>query len=261
MRTTAEAGRLWLARMQRPKPGIIALVLAALVVVAVGVWLWLRPAEFETPILGVIPIIARGLPITIMLMVMGSALAAVVALIVGVARTSQSALVRGVTSLYVEFFRGTSILVQMFWIYFVLPSPPFSIRLTAMQAGILALGLNVGAYGAEVVRGAIEAIPPEQIEAARALNMGPGLRMRRIVLPQAMIRILPPFGNLLIELLKATSLASLITLADITFHGRLLIQSVGRMGEVFLVLLVIYFLLAYPLALGVRWLEGQRRWQ
>jgi polar amino acid transport system permease protein len=214
MNSTVEPGRPWLARVQRPGPGTIALLVVALAVAIVSGWLWLRPAEFETPILGIIPVLVRGLPVTITLTVLGSALAAVVALLVGVARTSQSALVRGATGLYVEFFRGTSILVQMFWIYFVLPSPPFNVRLTAMQAGVL-----------------------------------------------AMVRILPPFGNLLIELLKATSLASLITLADITFQGRLLIQSVGRMGEVFLVLLVIYFLLAYPLSLAVRWVERQRRWQ
>jgi polar amino acid transport system permease protein len=260
MRTTVEPGRGWPAHVFRrgQAAGVLALLVAA---VAAGIWLWARPVDFETPVLGIVPVLLRGLPTTITLTALGSVLAAVVAVVVGVLRTSSSALIRAATGLYVEFFRGTSILVQMFWIYFVLPNPPFNIRLTAMQAGILALGLNVGAYGAEVVRGAIQAIPREQIEAARALNMGPGLRMRRIVLPQAMIRILPPFGNLLIELLKATSLASLITLADITFQGRLLIQSVGRMGEVFAVLLVMYFLLAYPLSLGVRWIERQRRWQ
>ncbi len=84
--------------------------------------------------------------------------------------------------------------------------------------------------------------------------------MRRVILPQALVRILPPFGNLLIELLKATALVSLITLADITFQARVLRQSVGRTTEAFTLLLIIYFLIAYPLTLGVRWLERQRRW-
>jgi polar amino acid transport system permease protein len=149
----------------------------------------------------------------------------------------------------------------MFWIFFVLPGPPFNINLTAFQAGVIALGLNVGAYGAEVVRGAIQSVHKEQIEAAIALNMPSGLMMRAIIIPQAMVRILPPFGNLSIELLKATSLASLITLADVTFQGRIMIQSVGRMGEVFALLLIIYFILAYPLTLGVRWLEKRRTWE
>jgi polar amino acid transport system permease protein len=84
--------------------------------------------------------------------------------------------------------------------------------------------------------------------------------MRRVIIPQATVRMLPPFGNLLIELLKATSLASLITLSDITFQASALRQTVGRIPEVFGTLLILYFLLAYPLTLGVRWLERQRRW-
>lgn len=220
-----------------------------------------HPPDSEIPFLGLLAPLLRGLPTTILLTLLGSALALAIAIVVGIARTSPLWPVRSLMSLYVEFFRGTSILVQMFWIYFVLPNPPFNVRLTALQAGVLALGLNVGAYGSEAVRGAIQAVPREQLEAAVALNMPPGLRMRHIILPQAMVRILPPFGNLLIELLKATSLASLITLADITFQGRLLIQSVGRMGEVFTLLLVIYFVLAYPLTRAVRWIERRRRWE
>ena len=125
---------------------------------------------------------------------------------------------------------------------------------------MLALGLNVGAYGAEVVRGAIQAIPRGQIEASIALNMSRGLMLRRVILPQAIVRILPPFGNLLIELLKATSLASLITLSDVTFQALTLRQTVGRITEIFTLLLFIYFLIAYPLTLGVRWLEKRRQW-
>ena len=237
-------------------PGVLLLALGA----ALGVRLMTRPPDLDIPFIGLIAPLMRGLPTTLLLTVLGAALALVVALVIGVARASSIRIVRGLTGLYVEFFRGTSILVQLFWIYFILPNPPFNLRLTALQAGVLALGLNVGAYGAEAVRGAIQAIPKEQIEAAVALNMSAGLRMRRIILPQAMVRILPPFGNLLIELLKATSLASLITLADVTFQGRLMIQSIGRMGEVFTLLLVIYFLLAYPLTLAVRWVERRRRW-
>jgi polar amino acid transport system permease protein len=190
----------------------------------------------------------------------GAILALLVALVAGIARSSPYAIVRFISSIYVEIFRGSSVLVQMFWIFFVLPLPPFEVELTALQAGILALGLNVGAYGAEVVRGAIQAIDRGQIEASIALNMSPGLMMRRVIIPQATVRMLPPFGNLLIELLKATSLASLITLSDITFQASALRQTVGRIPEVFGTLLILYFLLAYPLTLGVRWLERQRRW-
>ncbi|MFO7538479.1 MAG: ectoine/hydroxyectoine ABC transporter permease subunit EhuC [Chloroflexota bacterium] len=214
----------------------------------------------QTAPFDLLPPLLRGLSLTITLTLWGSLLALVVAIFVGIARASRYLLIRGISGFYVEIFRGTSILVQLFWIYFVLPLPPFLIDISAFEAGVLALGLNVGAYGAEVVRGAIKAIPRGQIEAATALNMTPALMMRRVILPQAMVRILPPFGNLLIELLKATSLVSLITLTDITRQALLLRQSVGRTTETFILLLVIYFLLAYPLTLGVRWLEKQRRW-
>ncbi len=226
--------------------------------IAIGVEIMVNSPE--TPPFDLLPALLRGLAITIQLTLAGAALALAVALVAGVARASKNIFIRTITGFYVEIFRGTSILVQLFWIFFVLPLPPFNLSLTPLQAGILALGLNVGAYGAEVVRGAIGAIPKGQIEASTALNMSPGLMMRRVIIPQAMVRILPPFGNLLIELLKATSLVSLITLSDITFQALSLRQSVGRTTEVFLLILFIYFLLAYPLTLGVRWLERRRQW-
>lgn len=210
--------------------------------------------------LDLLPTLLRGLDITLTLTVAGSALALIVAIVSGVARASENPLINGIAGVYVEVFRGTSILVQLFWIFFVLPSPPFNVSLTAFQAGVLALGLNVGAYGAEVVRGAIQAIPRGQVEAGIALNFTPMQRMTRIILPQAMVRILPPFGNLLIELLKATALVSLITLSDITFQALTLRQTVGRTTEVFTLLLVLYFVISYPLTLGVRWLEQRRVW-
>lgn len=212
------------------------------------------------PPLDLLPTLLRGLDVTLTLTAAGAALALVVAIVSGVARASEAPLISGIAGVYVEVFRGTSILVQLFWIFFVLPTPPFNVSLTAFQAGVLALGLNVGAYGAEVVRGAIQAIPRGQIEAGIALNFTPMQRMTRIILPQAMVRILPPFGNLLIELLKATALVSLITLSDITFQALTLRQTVGRTTEVFTLLLILYFVIAYPLTLGVRWLERRRVW-
>lgn len=234
---------------------IIGLVMIG---IAIGSQLIAKPPE--TAPFDLLPALIRGLSVTIQLTIGGTLLALVVALIAGIARASSSRIVRTVSGIYVEIFRGSSVLVQMFWIFFVLPLPPFNIELTALQAGILALGLNVGAYGAEVVRGAVQAIDRGQIEASIALNMSPALMMRRVIIPQATVRMLPPFGNLMIELLKATSLASLITLSDVTFQAASLRQTVGRIPEVFGLLLVIYFLLAFPLTLGVRWIESRRQW-
>jgi polar amino acid transport system permease protein len=208
-------------------------------------------------------IISRLIPgavVTIKVTLVAAVLALVVALLMGMARSSKNRAVRALSGFYVELFRGTSALVQLFWIYFVLPLPPFKIFLTPFQAGVLTLGLNLGAYGSEVVRGAIRAVPPGQIEAAIALNFTPAQRMRRVVLPQAMVRIIPPFGNLLIELLKATALVSLISLSDLTFEGLKLQQTVGRTTEIFTILLISYFVIAYPLSRSIRWFENRREW-
>ncbi|MDQ4077453.1 MAG: ectoine/hydroxyectoine ABC transporter permease subunit EhuC, partial [Chloroflexota bacterium] len=212
------------------------------------------------PPFDLLPFLLRGLRTTLEVTLFAAILALIVAIIAGAARSSDNPVVRAISGFYVEIFRGTSVLVQMFWIFFVLPRPPFNLELSPFVAGVLALGLNVGAYGAEVVRGAINAVPRGQVEAAIALNFSPMQRLFRIILPQAMVRIIPPFGNLLIELLKATALVSLITLSDVTFQALSLRQTVGRTTEIFVLLLLLYFAIAYPLTLGVRWFERRRTW-
>src|SRR5688572_1578342 len=131
---------------------------------------------------GYIGLILEGALVTLQLTLAGSALALVVAFVAGLGRLSRFALLRGLATVYIEFFRGTSIFVQLFWAYFVLPFA--GISLTPFQAGVLALGLNVGAYGAEVVRGAIQSIGREQYEACTALNLNRWQRMRHVILPQ-----------------------------------------------------------------------------
>jgi polar amino acid transport system permease protein len=239
----------------------LAVVIALLLIgTAFGVRIMTNPPE--SPPFDLLPTMLRGLSVTINLTIFGSLLALIIAIFTGILRSSPFRLVRGLASVYVEIFRGTSILVQLFWIFFVLPLPPFNLEISPFVAGVLALGLNVGAYGAEVVRGAIQSISRGQIEASIALNMTRGLMMRRVILPQALVRIIPPFGNLLIELLKATSLVALITLADVTFQANTLRQSMGvrRIPEIYVLLLAIYFLIAYPITLGVRWVESRRAW-
>ena len=105
----------------------------------------------------------------------------------------------------------------MFWVYYVLPL--LGLKLDAFEAGFIALGLNFGAYGAEVARGAIQAVPRAQWQAAIALNLSPSQRMRRIIIPQALPIVLPP-ANLLVELLKATALVALITVVDLMFVAK-----------------------------------------
>lgn len=203
--------------------------------------------------LDLLPILLRGVGLTVQLTLVSAALSLVIAILAGLGRASHIAPIRWIAGVYVEVFRGTSVLVQLFWFFFALPL--FGITLSAFVAGVLALSLNIGAYGAEVVRGAIRSVPVGQIEAGIALNMPPNMRMRRVVFPQAFVLMLPPFGNLIIELLKATALVSLITLPDVTFRGVTLQQTTGQTVEIFTWLLVIYFALAYPLTLFVRWIE------
>src|ERR1700733_9186198 len=158
--------------------------------------------------------------------------------------TSALPALRWIGKVYVEVFRGTSLLVQLFWFFFVLPLPPFNLELTPFTVAIVGLGLHYGAYGSEILRGALRSVPGGQYEAALALNMPASTRMRRIVLPQAMINALPPATNLMIELLKGTSLVSLITLSDLTFRARQLDEATFKTAEIFALTLVIYFVLA-----------------
>lgn len=184
---------------------------------------------------------------------MAAILAFVMSFIAGFARLSKYRIIRVITQIYVEVFRGTSLLVQLFWVYFVLPF--FGIEISAMATGVLVLGLNYGAYGSEVIRSSILAIPKGQTEAGIALNMSSSQIMRRIIVPQATLIMLPPLGNYLIELLKSTSLVSLITLHDLMFVGNMINNVTLRTVEIYSLVLIIYFLLAYPLTLGIRRLE------
>lgn len=201
-----------------------------------------------------LPELLRGAGITIQVLLLSAVLAFCIAFIAGFGRLSRSLVVRTITTVFVELFRGTSLLVQMFFFFFALPA--FGIELSAFAAGVIALGLNYGAYASEVVRGAILAIPHGQTEAGIALNMTRWQRMRLIILPQAFKIMLPGFGNNSIELLKGTSLVSLITLSDLTFQARVLKDNyVGNQVEIFTLLLIMYFVIALPLILTSRWLE------
>ncbi|WP_208925337.1 ectoine/hydroxyectoine ABC transporter permease subunit EhuC [Desulfitobacterium hafniense] len=206
-------------------------------------------------ILDILPALLKGLEITLIITLLATLLALVLAFLAGFGRLSKYPPLRFLAAVYVEAFRGTSLLVQLFWIYFALPI--LGISLPPLTAGVLTLGLNCGAYGSEVVRSAILAVPKGQTEAGIALNFSPWQRMRRIILPQAFVMMLPGFGNLQIELLKSTSLVSLITLADLTYQASVLNASTMETTLIYSLLLVIYFLIAWPLTRGIRWIENR----
>jgi len=200
-----------------------------------------------------LPALLEGAWVTIQITVAACALAVACGLLAGLAKMSPWPPVRWLAISYIEVFRGTSALVQLFWLFFVLPH--FGVTLDPIPVAILALGLNVGAYGAEVVRGAILAVPRGQYEAAIALNMSPLTRMRRIILPQAIVAMIPPWGNLFIELLKATALVSLITVADLTFRAYQLNQATLQTVQIFLLVLVMYLAIALVITFLMRGLE------
>lgn len=195
-----------------------------------------------------------GLGITLLLTAGGAVLAALFALVAGLMRLSRDPILRWLATVYVEVFRGTSVLVQLFWFYYALPIL-VGVELPAMAAGILVLGLNVGSYGAEVVRGSILDVPEGQHEAAVALNLTDWQRMRHVILPQAVVAMLPPAGNLLIELLKASALASMITVADLTFAADRIRADTLQTGVSYGAALILYFFVAMLITALVRLLE------
>ncbi len=160
---------------------------------------------------------------------------------------------RAIARTYVEIFRGTSLLVQLFWLYYALPLIGFS--MPPLLTGVLALGLNTGAYGAEVVRGALRSVSHHQHEAARALNFTRAQTLRRVILPQSLTEMLPPFSSLAVQNLKDTSLVSMITIAELTFKTQELRNLTQETVKVYGLTLLIYFAMAMAIVLVMRLLE------
>ena len=178
----------------------------------------------------------------------------IISMIFGLMGLSKNPIIQGTATVYIEFFRGTSLLVQLFWVYYVLPF--FGVSLEAFTAGVVALGLNFGAYGAEIVRGGILAVPKGQWEAAFALNFSASKRMKNIIIPQIFPIILPPAANLTVELLKATALVALVTVVDLTFEARQINSITWLSVQCFgTALLIYYFISRFALVPFLRWLE------
>ncbi|MDR5762628.1 ectoine/hydroxyectoine ABC transporter permease subunit EhuC [Caballeronia sp. LZ035] len=202
-----------------------------------------------------LPLMWKGTLVTMQIAVISILLAVVMASVATTLRAAPYRVVRWAGNAYVEVFRGTSLLVQLFWLFFVLPLPPFDLKLTPFTVAVVGLGLHYGAYGSEILRGALRSVPGGQYEAALALNLPAAARLRRIILPQAMINALPPATNLMIELLKGTSLVSLITLSDLTFRARQLDEATFKTAEIFGLTLLIYFVLAQVIVAVMRSFE------
>ncbi|MGE5580461.1 MAG: amino acid ABC transporter permease [Bacillota bacterium] len=172
--------------------------------------------------------------LTFMAMLVGLVFGSVAALF----RTSRSKLLGVLSAAYVTVFRGTPLVVQILVIYFALPQ--IGLRYDKFTSAVIALGVNAGAYIAEIIRAAIESIDKGQMEAARSLGMGYGQAMRRIIVPQTYRRLLPPLGNEFIAMLKDTSLIALIGGEELTRAGQHIISATFRPWPVYLCVAAIY---------------------
>jgi polar amino acid transport system permease protein len=197
-----------------------------------------------------------GVVLTVEATVGGIVLATVAAFIAGLASLSRSRTVRIITRIYVEGWRGTSELIQLFWIYFALPLL-IHFQLVPLAAGIIVLGLNFGAYGAEVVRGAVQSVPREQYEGTIAISLPPSVRLRHVILPQALVEMVPPFSNLFVQLVQASALISLINVQDITYQGKVVLEPVytTQVLPIFLLMLLLYLILSVIIVLGMTGVE------
>ncbi|WP_336082794.1 ectoine/hydroxyectoine ABC transporter permease subunit EhuC [Thalassospira sp. CH_XMU1448-2] len=190
---------------------------------------------------------------TLELLIVSALVTLAISMAAGIGRLSEFLPVRWLSIAYIEIFRGTSALVQLFWLFYVLPL--FGPKIDPFTAGVLGVSLNVGAYGAIMVEASIRAVPRSQYEAAIALNLSPFNRMRRIILPQAIRIMIPPFGNLAIQLFKLTALVSFIGISDLTYTAYQLNQTTYRTVEVFTIILFIYFAIGLSITIGMRLLE------
>lgn len=200
-----------------------------------------------------LPILLQGVGLTILVTLGSLLLSTILGLVWALLRVSGLRALSLLSAGLINVIRGIPIIVLLFYLYFVMPD--FGITLTALQAAILGLGIAYSAYQAENFRAGIEAIDKGQIEASESLGMGWAMMMRRVVVPQAVKIILPPYGNIMIMMLKDSSQASTITVAELTLKGQLIAASTFKYTSVLTMVAVLYLVMSVPLILFVGWLE------
>jgi polar amino acid transport system permease protein len=210
-------------------------------------------AAFLQQAIAFLPILLKGAVVTVQVTVLSFVLSSVIGLALALMRLSPVRAVSTIGASIVNVIRGLPIIVQLFYIYFVLPD--IGIQLSAFQAGVIGLGIAYSAYQAENFRAGIEAVDAGQHEAARALGMRGALVMRRVILPQAFRIALPPYGNTLVMMLKDSSLVSTITVAEMTRAGQLIASSTFQNMTVYTLVALLYLLMSLPLVYGLRRLE------
>jgi His/Glu/Gln/Arg/opine family amino acid ABC transporter permease subunit len=195
----------------------------------------------------------HGLLMTVILTFIVITLSLGLAIPVALCRMSPYRVIRAISSFYVEVIRGTPLLLQLVYIYYVLPS--IGLNLSAFFAAILGLTLNYTAYMSEVYRGGILAVPKNQWEAAATIGLSKARTLQRIILPQALRIVTPTLGNYFISLFKDTALASVVTVQELTFTGQIISARSYQYFTIYTVTAILYLSVGYPAALFVRWLE------
>ncbi len=199
------------------------------------------------------PILAKGATITVELTAVTVAMGSVLGLALALARLSLRRPVQFLASFYIWVFRGTPLLMQLFFIYYGLPQ--FGLRLDPFPSAVIGLSLNAAAYIAEITRGAIQSIDKGQMEAALALGMSRGQAMRHIILPQSYRRLLPPMANEFIALLKDSSLVSTIQMVDLMRTAKLVESSTFRPFEIYFLAGLCYLTLTSFFSVAFGYLE------
>ena len=210
------------------------------------------------PVLASWPGLLSGVKITLLLSVTGMLGGLALGMVAGVLRLSRSRVVSAVAGAYIEFLRDTPMLVQLVWIYYCMPII-LGVNLPALESAILGLSVAESANIAEIIRAGILAVPHGQVEAAQALGLRPFVRMRHVVLPQALRIMIPPLLNTYISLLKATALVAIIAVPDLMFVSQRLASETFRPIEVLTGAAVIYFVITFPIVLCVRRVERRLR--
>lgn len=204
------------------------------------------------------PKLLQGALVTVEITAVALVLGCMMGLLVGIGRLNpKKRVIYALCTSYVTAIRGTPLLVQLFILFFGLPQ--FGILLPAFVCAVIGLGIYSGAYVSEIVRGSIQSIDRGQMEAARSLGMSYGTAMRSIILPQALVRMIPPLGNEFIALIKNSALVSLLTIHDLMHEGQKIISVSYRSLEVYLAIALIYFVLTGMTTLALRHIEQRLR--
>ncbi|HEY4550568.1 MAG TPA: amino acid ABC transporter permease [Bacillus sp. (in: firmicutes)] len=213
--------------------------------------------EFLPFALNYLPYLLQGAIVTIEIAVIGVIFGSLLGILFGLGRVSRNPLLSRISQFYIWVIRGTPLLLQLFVIHFAIPSAFPALTLPPFVSACIALSINAAAYIAEIARGAIQSIDKGQMEAARSLGLSSSQSMRRVIIPQAFRRMLPPLGNEFIALIKESSLVSTIALYDLLRTGQQIISSTYRYTEVFFLVGLIYLLLTTIMSYIVRKIENK----